>query len=72
MKRKPGQQPKGDRAAITVRVPRAHYDAYVAAAHAAGLSLSDYVTVALCEAHSLDVPDYVRRSRDQGELPISA
>lgn len=72
MKRKAGQQPKGDRAAITVRVPRDHYDTYAAAAHEAGLSLSDYITLVLCEAHGLDVPSYTRRSRDQEELPISA
>lgn len=72
MKRKPGQQPKGDRAAITVRVPREHYDTYVAAAQAEGLSLSDYMTLVLCDAHGLRVPDYVRRTRDQEELPISA
>ena len=72
MPRKPGQQPKGDRAAITVRVPRNHYDAIAAAAHAAGLSLSDYVTVILAEHHGLEVPAYVTRSRSQEELPISA
>lgn len=72
MRRKPGQQPKGDRAAITVRVPRDHYDVIFAAAQAAGLSLSDYVTVILAEQHGLPVPDYVTRSRNQEELPISA
>jgi hypothetical protein len=72
MKRKPGQQPKGDRAAITARVPRSHYERYVAEARSAGLSLSDYITVVLAEHFELAVPDYVHRTRGQEELPISA
>ncbi len=72
MSRKPGQQPKGDRAAITVRVPRNHYEAYSEAARAAGLSLSDYLTVVLAEARGLPIPGYVSRSRNQEELPIGA
>jgi hypothetical protein len=74
MTRKPGQQPKGDRAAITVRVPRTHYDTLAEAARAEGLSLSDYLNLVISQTHGLDVPSYVRRSsnREQGQLLISA
>ncbi len=72
MSRKPGQQPKGDRAAITVRVPRNHYEIHAQAARDAGLSLSDYLTVVLAEAQGLPIPSYVTRTRTQEELPIGA
>lgn len=72
MARKPGRQPKGDRAAATLRAPRAHYECYTEAARAAGLSLSDYMMVKLAEVHGLEIPDYVNGSnRNQEELPIA-
>lgn len=74
IKRKPGQQPKGDRAAITVRVPRNHYEVYADAARESGLSLSDYLMSVLAELNELPVPEYVHRDsrRNQEELPIGA
>ncbi|MGL5824014.1 MAG: hypothetical protein ACRCYU_04135 [Nocardioides sp.] len=74
MNRKPGQQPKGDRAAITVRVPRTHYQALAESARAEGLTLSDYLNLVISQAHGLDVPSYVHRAseRAQEALPISA
>lgn len=58
---KPGTQPKGDRRAITVRVPRSHWDIFDAARKQAGYrSLSDYITVLLAEHHGLDVPSYAQ------------
>jgi|APEBP8051072661_1049379.scaffolds.fasta_scaffold04998_2 hypothetical protein len=58
---KPGTRPKGDRRAITVRVPRSQWAIFDGARKRAGYqSLSDYVTALLAEHHGLDVPDYAR------------
>lgn len=61
-RRKPGTRPKGDRRAITVRVPAEQRPVYEHAAGAAGYdNLSDYVTALLAEHHGLAVPAYARR-----------
>ena len=58
---KPGTRPRGDRRAITVRVPRAQWDAFDAARKQAGYRcLSDYITALLAEHHGLDVPSYAK------------
>lgn len=60
---KPGTRPKGDRRAITVRVPREQfYDIVDNARRDAGYdNLSDYITALLAEEHGLEVPPYARR-----------
>lgn len=70
--RRPGTPPKGDRSAITVRVPRTHRELYEQTASEEGLPLSDYIGLLLARAHGLDDPEYVHRNRAQAELPISA
>lgn len=58
---KPGTRPKGDRRAITVRVPSSQWAVFDMARKRAGYqSLSDYVTALLAERHGLAVPDYAR------------
>ena len=70
--RKPGTRPKGDRSAITVRVPFDHRDVYVQAAARSGMPLSDYVGAVLARAHELAEPAYVHRNKAQQELPLGA
>jgi hypothetical protein len=55
-----------------VRVPRTHREVYEAAAAAAGMPLSDYVAEQLARAHDLDVPEYVNRRSDPGQLALPA
>jgi hypothetical protein len=63
-RRRPGTPPKGDRAAITVRVPTAHHTVYERTARAQGYdSLSDYLGALLAELHGLQPPDYIHRRR---------
>jgi len=71
---KPGTRPKGDRRAITVRVPVDQWEEFDAARRIAGYSsLSDYVAALLAEQHGLPVPDYVNRSPALGAmLPLRA
>jgi len=71
-RRRPGTPPKGDRSAITVRVPRSHRSVYEQAAAQQGLPLSDYIGVLLARAHELQDPDYVHRGHheDQEELRL--
>jgi len=61
-RRKPGTRPKGDRRAITVRVPADQWEVFDQARKRAGYdSLSDYVTAILAEEHGLEIPDYAKR-----------
>ncbi len=67
-RRKPGTRPKGDRRAITVRVPDDLWHVLDAARKNAGYdNLSDYVTAVLAEDHQMEVPDYAKRP-EQGQL----
>lgn len=65
---KPGNPGKGERAAITVRVPSAHKDRYTAEARRLGISASDYLALVAARAHHLPDPAHLR---DQ-ELPLGA
>ncbi len=69
-----GPQPKGDRSAITVRIPKTHRALYERAAVEAGVPLGDYIALALARAHQLEDPEYVYRNRNvnQEPLPLSA
>lgn len=67
-----GPTPKGDREQFTIRLPRTHLEMYRERARDAGLPLGDYLATQLAVAHELGEPEYVTRSRDQEELPISA
>lgn len=70
--RRPGPLGKGDRTPMHVRVPRKHREFYEAAAAEAGLPLSDYVAEQLARVHDLDVPEYVNRRSDPGQLALPA
>ena len=71
-----GRPPKGDRAQVLARMPRAHREAYEKRAQAEGLPLGTYVALVLAEAHGLEPPPYVERDRvfdaGQEELPLGA
>lgn len=75
-RRKPGPVPKGDRASLTIRVPRDHQSVYREAAAAEGFgSLNDYIAAQLARLHELDVPEYVNRGRTQQQqevLPVAS
>ncbi len=60
--RKPGTRPRGDRSAITVRVPTEHARVYEQSARDAGYaSLSDYLGALLAREHRLPEPEYIHR-----------
>jgi hypothetical protein len=67
-----GPRVKGDRTPMHVRVPRTHRAVYERLAKKAGLPLGDYVALRLAQAHDLDEPEYINRSRQQLELPLGA
>ena len=71
-RRKPGPKPKGDRSAITVRVPSEHARVYEEAAREAGFqSLSDYLCAHLAQGHGLAQPEYLQRpTRASGQEPL--
>lgn len=72
-RRKPGPRPKGDRRAITVRIPRSQWEEFDAARKEAGYSnLSDYVAVLLAQHHGLQVPSYARPPDPQQEALLKA
>lgn len=71
-RRKPGPQPKGDRSAFTVRIPKDHRPVVEQAARDAGMSLGDYVAVVLAKQHNLPEPEYTTRNKAQEALPIGA
>jgi hypothetical protein len=68
-----GRKPKGNRTAISCRVPADQKPLFEEAAREAGMPLGDYVAVILAEHHGFPVPDYLLpQSKGQEELPISA
>lgn len=67
---KPGPDPKGRRSQITLRLPEAQAALYKAAAEHEGLSMGDYLTLRLAEAHDLEPPAYLRRVRGE-RLPMA-
>ena len=68
---RPGPDPKGRRSQITLRLPEAHCALYKDAATAQGLSLGDYLTLCLAEAHGLEIPAYLRRVPGAVTLPMA-
>lgn len=57
--RKPGTRPRGDRAAISMRVPIDQRAIYEARAAELGIPLSSWAAIKLAEAEGLPIPDYV-------------
>lgn len=55
-----------------VRVPKHHHAVYAERAAAAGMPLSDYLTVVLADVFDLETPGYIARTSNQKELPIVA
>ena len=68
---KPGNPGKGERSAITVRVPTTHKSRYEAEAARRGLSVSDYLTLRMAQLHDLDAPSHLQKQQQQ-TLPIGA
>lgn len=68
---KPGNPGKGDRAAITVRVPLEHKSRYAAEAARLGMPISDYLALQMAKTHDLDTPTHLLPKQDQ-QLPIGA
>jgi hypothetical protein len=68
--RRPGTVPKGDRSAITVRVPRAHRFVYEDEASKLGMALSDYLGLLLARTHGLEDPEYVHRGRNLDQVQL--
>lgn len=81
-RRKPGTRPRGDRAAISLRVPKDQRAIYEQRAAELGIPLSSWVAIKLAEAEGLDVPAYVQEeirkaallreiTASQEELPLA-
>lgn len=81
-RRKPGTRPRGDRAAISLRVPVDQRAVYEERASELGIPLSSWVAIKLAEAEGLPVPDYVQEeirkaalqrqfAAGQEELPLA-
>lgn len=81
-RRKPGTRPRGDRGAISVRVPVDQRSIYEELAAELGIPLSSWVAKQLAEAQGLEIPDYIqeeirkatlRRQFESGqeELPLA-
>lgn len=64
---KPGTRPKGDREAITTRVPPSHHSHYQERADALGIPLGSWVALKLAEIEELDVPSFVESDLDRAE-----
>ncbi len=69
---RPGRDPKGDRAQITLRVPRTHRDVYEREAKQAGLPLCDYLALRLARAQGLEDPDYITAQLGDEALLLDA
>lgn len=68
-----GRKPKGNRAAISCRVPADQKPVLEEAARSAGMPLGDYVAVILARHHDLPIPNYLQpATKGQEELPIGA
>lgn len=68
-----GRKPKGNRSAISCRVPADQKPVLEEAARRRGMFLGDYVAMILAEHHDLPVPDYLLpQNKGQEALPISA
>lgn len=68
---KPGPKPKGKRTPFIGRYPDDHLAVYKARAAAEGIPLGDYLARVMAEAHGLDEPSYLNRSRNQPELLLN-
>lgn len=72
-RRKPGTRPKGERRAITVRVPAGDWSVYETASRAAGFdNLSDYVNAILAQHHDIAVPGWMQKPHPQQEVLLRA
>ena len=66
--RRPGMPPKGGKR-LTTRVPQSHLDVYDEAAKDRGMRRSDYIAWLLAKAHDLEEPWWLRKDRNQPDLP---
>jgi len=69
--KRPGPKGKGDRSAITLRVPSSHKSRYAAEAQRLGLPVSDYLALRLAQVHDLSAPGHLLPRQEQ-QLPIGA
>jgi hypothetical protein len=69
---KPGTPSKGPRKPSMVRAPDQHHARYLQESQRLGLPLGDYLVLVLAQAHGLQVPDYIERKLDKGQLPLGA
>ena len=70
----PGRKPKGDRVAISGKIPATLKPILEEAAGDLGLPLTDYVAIVLAEYHNQPAPTYLKKNEtnDQEALPIGA
>lgn len=57
--RKRGTRPRGNRSAITVRVPDDQYEIYAKEAATLGIPIGSWVAIQLAQTKHLDIPPYI-------------
>ena len=69
----PGPDSRGPRTQFTLRLPTGHLELYTNRARSEGVSVTDYLTRHLAQAHGLELPSYLNRvPGPQLDLDISA
>lgn len=70
---KPGPDSRGPRTQFTLRLPTGHLALYDGQAKSEGISLNDYLTRHLAQAHGLELPSYLNQvPGPQLDLDLSA
>lgn len=55
-----GTRPRGNRTAITVRVPDEQYAEYASQAEELGIPIGSWAAIVLARSQGLEVPEYIR------------
>ncbi|MDO8383952.1 MAG: hypothetical protein Q7T17_13375 [Microbacterium sp.] len=59
-RRRRGTRPRGNRTAITARVPDEHYAQYFREAEDLGIPIGSWATIVLAESRGLEIPEYIK------------
>lgn len=60
-----GRKPRGDRTITSAAFPSDHLELYRAEAKRLRISLGDYLTIKLAEAHNLPEPEYIGAEQER-------
>ena len=65
-----GRIARGPRRHLNVRVPLPHSEHLETEARLRGMSVSDYITMRICQIEDLEIPFIERKRRLEGDPPI--